>query len=111
MFPGFSTWKTERSGKDKGGGGLCIIYKDILHPHCWSPKVPGNLEYVKNERQWLLMESGQARVAFLHIYTACQSNKSDGFIQWNEDLFHLVTTATIKFRRDRFTVLFLEDFN
>ena len=111
QFPGFSTWKTERSGTEKGGGGLCIVYKDQLRPHCWSPKVPSNLEYVKNERQWLLLENGRARVAFLHIYIACQSNKSDGFIQWNEDLFHLVTTETIKLRRDGFTVLSLGDFN
>ena len=111
QIPGFSTWKTERGGTDKGGGGLCIFYKDALRPHCWSPKVPANLDYVKNERQWLLLTNGQERVAFLHIYVACQSHKNDGYLQWNEDLFHLVTTETIKLRRDGFTVLSLGDFN
>ena len=110
-IPGFSNWNTERSGSDKGGGGLCIFYRSNLHSHAWTPKVPANLKYVENERQWLLLTTGQARVAFLHIYIACQSHKNDGFLQWNEDLFQLVTTETIKLRRDGFTVISMGDFN
>ena len=108
---GFSVWKTERGGSDKDGGGLCIFYKDQLKPHCWSPIVPSNLSYIQNERQWLLLTNGKDRIAFLHIYLACQSHKSDGFLQWNEDLLHLVTQETIKLKIQGFTTLSMGDFN
>ena len=64
-----------------------------------------------NERQWLLLDNGKDRCAFLHVYIACQSNKSDGFLQWNEDLFQLLTQEAIKLRRQGFIVLSLGDFN
>ena len=108
---GFSVWKTERGGSDKGGGGLCIFYKDVLTPHHWSPIVPSNLSYIQNERQWLLLTNGNDHVAFLHVYIACQSHKNYGFLQWNEDLFHLITQETIKLRKQGFTILALGDFN
>ena len=52
--PGYSMVRAERGGGDKGGGGLCILYKDTLTPHHWLPKVEDRLKYVENERQWLL---------------------------------------------------------
>ena len=42
---------------------------------------------------------------------ACESNKNDGFLQWNEDLFNLLTEETIKLRAQGFTTLALGDFN
>ena len=69
------------------------------------------MEYIQNERQWLLIERGEERVAFLHIYVACQSFRSDSYLQWNEDLFHLVTQETIKLRKEGFIVLSLGDYN
>ena len=70
-----------RSGGDKGGGGLCIYYKDSLSPHPWLPKVQEDLKYVENERQWLLIDNGKERVALLHFYIACQSNRNDDFLK------------------------------
>jgi exonuclease III len=109
--PGFSLWKTERGGADKGGGGLCIFYKENLTPHQWSPPVPPTLSYIKNERQWLLLDGGKERCAFLHTYLACQSHKNNDFLQWNEDLFHLLTLEALKLRQQGFTLLALGDFN
>ena len=109
---GFTVWNTERSGSDKGGGGLSILYKDTLTAHQWSPAVPDTLDYVKNERQWLLLNSQSGKkCAFLHCYIACQNFASDSFIQWNEDLFHLLTTEAINLRRQGFMVICLGDFN
>ena len=108
---GYSAWQTERSGTDKCGGGLCIFYRNTLSPHCWSPPVSPKLAYVSNERQWLILTSGNERLAVLHIYVACQSHSSDGYLQWNEDLFHLVTTESIRLRKEGFCVLALGDFN
>ena len=70
-----------RSGGDKGGGGLCILYKSSLTPHEWMPEVPEALKYVAKERQWLLVDNGKERVALLHCYVACQSNRNDDFMR------------------------------
>ena len=88
-----------------------MIYKDTLTAHQWSPKVPAAMEYIANERQWLLIDNQAEKCAFLHIYVACQTNRSDSFMQWNEDLFHLVTQEAISLRRKGFIVLAMGDFN
>ena len=109
---GYTAWSVERSGSDKAGGGLVLLYKESLVAHQWCPQVSSDKEYVKNERQWLLLtnETGD-RCAFLHCYVACQTNTSDGFIQWNEDLFHLLTMEAISLRRQGFMVIAMGDFN
>ena len=109
--PGFTAWKTERGGSDKGGGGLCILYKPNLKPHHWTPHVPPELQYIMNERQWLLLDNGKERCAFLHVYIACQSKKNDDFLKWNEDLFQLLTQEAIILRKQGCIVLSLGDFN
>ena len=50
-------------------------------------------------------------MCILAHYIACQSNKSDSFLQWNEDLFHLVTQEAKSLRRQGFIVLAMGDFN
>ena len=110
-LPGFNIWKTERSGSDKGGGGLALLYKETLPAHQWTPAVPDNLQYIANERQWLIIDNQTERFAFLHVYIACQTTRSDSYLQWNEDLFDLVKTESIKLRREGFAVLAMGDFN
>ena len=109
---GYAIFNTERSGADKGGGGLSILYKDTLVTHQWLPSVLPEHEYVKNERQWLLLNSQTgSKCAFLHCYIACQSFSSDSYIDWNHDLFKLITTEAIQLRRQGFTVISMGDFN
>ena len=109
---GYKTWNTERSGNDKNGGGLTILYRESLVAHQWIPTVPSTLSYVSSERQWLLLNlPGGKKCAFLSIYVACQSFTSDHYMQWNEDLFHLVTQEAINLRRQGFMVLAMGDFN
>ena len=109
--PGFASWRTERGGGDKGGGGLCILYKDALKPHHWAPQVPFNLQHIENERQWLLIDNGKEKIALLHCYIACQSTTSNDYMQWNEDLFHLMTLELTKLKDQGFIVLCMGDFN
>ena len=101
-------WNTERSGSDKGGGGLTMVYRDTLTAHQWSPPVPAKQQYVMNERQWLLLGN---KLAFLHIYIACQTTRNDSYLQWNEDLFELVTKEAILLRRQGICCLAMGDFN
>ena len=69
------------------------------------------MEFVSNERQWLLVEGSSEWVAFLHVYIACQSNNSDDYLKWNEHLFSLITQETLLLRNQGFTILALGDFN
>ena len=107
----FRSWRTERSGPDKGGGGLCLYYHESLVAHCWVPSVPSEFTYVQNERQWLLFDGTANKFAFLHVYIACQTNQNNNYLQWNEDLFTLLNQETIKLRREGFSVVALGDFN
>ena len=101
-------WCSERSGGDKGGGGLALYYKDSLTAHQWTPPVPAAQLFIEKERQWLLLGN---KIAFLHIYIACQNNRDDSCIQWNESLFALVTQEAIMLRRRGFCCLAMGDFN
>ena len=103
--------RAERGGGDKGGGGLCILYRDTLTPHHWLPKVEDRLKYVENEMQWLLVDNGSQKCAMLHCYVSCQSVRNDNFIQWNEDLFELMTSELVRLRKQGFIVLCMGDFN
>ena len=107
---GYEAWHTNRGGSDKGGGGLTLLYRDTLTAHRYSPSVPANLEYIQNERQWLLITSGSDHVAFLHTYIACQG-KDDSFLSWNEDLFFLLTQEAKCLKQQGFTILAMGDFN
>ena len=108
---GYKSWSTNRGGSDKGGGGLTVLYRDTLTAHQYLPDVAVNMEYVKNERQWLLISSGKDRVAFLHTYIACQNNKDDSFLAWNEDLFYLLTQEAVQLKQQGFTIFAMGDFN
>ena len=101
-------WCSERSGGDKGGGGLALYYKDALTAHQWTPPVPAAQLFIEKERQWLLLGN---KIAFLHIYIACQNNRDDSYIQWNESLFTLVTQEAVMLRRRGFCCLAMGDFN
>ena len=79
--------------------------------HQWTPSVPHDLQYISNERQWLLITSQKEKCAFLHCYIACQNTNNDSFIKWNEDLFHLITKEAIQLRKQGFIVLAMGDFN
>ena len=108
---GYKTWNTDRGGSDKGGGGLTLLYRDSLTAHEHKPTVPSRMEYISNERQWLLVTNGKDRIAFLHIYIACKNNRDDSFLLWNEDLFFLVTQEALKLKQKGFTILSMGDFN
>ena len=88
-----------------------MYYHEDLSPHCWTPEVAAQHSYIKNERQWLLFSDAAVKFAFLHIYIACQTSRNSQYLQWNEDLFHLVTMETIKLRRAGYTVFSLGDYN
>ena len=108
---GYTAWSTNRGGSDKGGGGLTLLYRDSLTTHQYLPDIPTTLEHIRNERQWLLVNSGKDKIAFLHTYIACQNNRDDSFLSWNEDLFFLLTQEATRLKQQGFTILAMGDFN
>ena len=108
---GYKVWETNRSGCDKGGGGLTMIYREDLSVHKHIPSVSDHLQYIQKERQWLLLVNGTARCAFLHCYIACQTTRNDDYLQWNEDLFFLITEETKILKSQGFMILAMGDFN
>ena len=64
-----------------------------------------------NERQWLIIDSPGEKCAFLNVYAACNSFTSEDFIQWNQDLFSLITSEAILLRNMGYIVLAMGDFN
>lgn len=108
---GYNAWNTNRSGLDKGGGGLTLLYRDTLTAHQYNPNVPPHLKYITNERQWLLISNNNEKIAFLHVYIACQTTRSDAFLEWNEDLFFLITQESKKLKQQGFIVLVMGDLN
>ena len=49
----------------QGGGGLSLYYRDELTTHEHRPLVPDNFKYIENERQWLLVDNENTKLAFL----------------------------------------------
>ena len=105
------TYHGVRSGTEKGGGGLVIFYRDNLKVHRHKPEVPHELEYIQNERQWLLLHDGAKKCAFLHCYLACQTTRNDSYLRWNEDLFFLMKEEAKVLKQQGFMVLAMGDFN
>ena len=104
-------WESNRQGADKGGGGLTLLYRNTLNTHEYNPTVSDEYKYVMKERQWLLVSSGSNRCAFLHVYIACQNSRNNSYLQWNEDLFSLLTQEALELKRQGFFVLAMGDFN
>ena len=100
-----------RKGTDKGGGGLCLYYRNTLNAHLWIPNTSSSYLYVSKERLWLLIEGNSEKLAFLHVYIACQTSRSDDYLQWNNDLFALITEETLLLKAQGFSILALGDFN
>ena len=107
---GYRSWHTDRSGQDKGGGGLTLYYREDLRAHCHLPNVAPEHQYVSNERQWLLLEGGRRRVALLSTYMACVSSQND-YITWNTDLYTMMTMEARHLRTKGFAIIGFGDFN
>ena len=110
-IPGYKVWQTNRSGDDKWGGGLMMLYKEDMTAHQFTPHVAPEFSYVEKERQWLLLSRGPQKVAFLHCYLACQNNNNDSYLVWNEDMFHMLTQECLLLRNQGFIILAAGDFN
>ena len=80
--------------------------------HEWKPSVKDEQKYIEKERQWLLIHGeGSEKIAFLNCYIACQSFTSEDFIEWNEDLFQLLTQEASYLMKEGFMLLAMGDFN
>lgn len=88
-----------------------MLYKTQLQANQWRPHVTTKNKYLDKERQWLLIEGKQERLAFLHVYIACQNNNNMSYLQWNEDLFAMLTEETLIMKSQGYSILAMGDFN
>ena len=88
-----------------------MLYKETLTANQWPPTVSAKIKYIENELRCLLVEVSTERWALLHVYIACQTKINYDYIQWNEDLFYLISQEAINLRKQGFIVLALVDFN
>ena len=112
-IPGYLPWPSERKRYEKGGGGLTILYRNNLEAHRWTSEVPESQKYIEKERQWLLINQGHCKCAFLHCYAACVNyqDTTKTYLDWNRDLFCLLTQEAIQLKREGFIILAMGDFN
>ena len=73
--------------------------------------MPPGSQFIQNERQWLLINCGVQKCAFLHVYIACGSQTDTSFLHWNDTLFRLLTHEALSLKRQGFTNVSLGDFN
>ena len=107
---GYDFIASERSGLDKGGGGMVMYYKKSLTTHPWVPDVEDRFNDIQKERQWLLIEAGTAKVAFLHLYIACKG-KDNSYQEWNRHIYDLVGPEIVRIRKQGFSVVSMGDYN
>ena len=88
-----------------------MFYRDDLTAHQFTPKVPPEIAYIEQERQWLLLSKGPQKIAFLHCYLACQNNNNESYLKWNEDIYYLLIQECNLLKNQGFVILALGDFN
>ena len=92
---------------------MTILYQNNLEAHRWTSEVPDSQKYIEKERQWLLINQGHCKCAFLHCYAACVNyqDTTKTYLDWNRDLFCLLTQEAIQLKREGFIILAMGDFN
>ena len=107
---GYNHVVTERGGDDKAGGGLVTYYKEDILAHKWEPNGNHIHELVKEERSWLMIESG-VKLAICNVYVAAESSKNTGYKPWNEKLYEMLQAEINMLRDMDFNVWIMGDFN
>ena len=108
---GYHHYVTERSEKDKKGGGLIMYYKSEIPIRTW--KRPGkNLSSpTANETQWIMLETKTSKMAIANVYLACQSSKNKNFMDWNMEIYNDLKADVEVLRDLNFAILLVGDFN
>ena len=102
---------TERSEKDKKGGGLIMYYKSEIPIRTW--KRPGKSTALEtaNETQWVMLETKTSKMAIANVYMACQSSKNRNYMDWNMEIYNELKADVEVLRDLNFAIFMVGDFN
>ena len=114
-IPGYENFEVRRSDVDghKPGGGIACYTRrcDGLVVRRHSPNIShGGLEFVNNERVWVLVDSLQSRTAILGVYMGCQY-QDDRNAEWNDNLYLVLRREVMQLRSEGYRIAFLGDMN
>ena len=113
--PGYDVTEYRRSdlAGDKGGGGLALFTRkaDGLIFKDFDPDLPDPaLAFVRKERAWKTVETGNGKTAVCAVYAGFQS-PDDMNANWNDTLYSVLRMEVASLRKDGFRVVLLGDFN
>ena len=113
--PGYDVTEYKRSdlAGDKGGGGLALFTRkaDGLIFKDYDPDLPDPaLAFVRKERAWKTVETGNGKTAVCAVYAGFQS-PDDMNAAWNDTLYSVLRMEVASLRKEGFRVVLLGDFN
>ena len=108
---GYHHYVTERSEKDKKGGGLIMYYKSEIPIRTWKRPGKNSSSPTANETQWIMLETKTSKMAIANVYLACQSSKNKNFMDWNMEIYNDLKADVEVLRDLNFAILLVGDFN
>ena len=88
---GYKTYTNERMGEEKKGGGLAVLVKDNIMSNDWRGDPESEEEIrISKERLWILVHTGNVKLAIVDVYFACIHLNKPEVIRDNEVLVELL---------------------
>ena len=87
-----------------------ILVKDGIKHSSWNPVYP-ETPGTEKEKSWIMLHSGEARVAVGFVYMAAQVPGSEGYKIWNTSMYLSLQKDLEKLRTDGYEAYILGDFN
>ena len=114
-IPGYMTIEKLRSdvNEDKNGGGIAVLckQKEGLSFKAYDPDISDRQSvFVRNERQWVTIESESRKTAVCGLYLGCQNSKDNHGI-WNDLIYNQVLIEVGCLRKKGYRIILLGDFN
>ena len=109
-FSGYDWAVQERSGNQKGGGGLLSIWRDNIRVKVWLSAHTGKDDRYKNERMWTILDKG-AKLAVCNVYLATESRENNDYKEWNRELLAKIELEVGELREQGLEVVLMGDFN
>ena len=108
---GYNHAVNERTSDKKSGGGLVIYWKDTLPGKIWSNPNMNTTSKAYTEIQWLLIETGNSRIAIANTYMACTSTKNKNYVSWNTEIYNQLVDDVNVLRDMCCGIIMMGDFN
>ena len=110
MFQGYRTITVERGYGEKAGGGILLLVKDGIRHSAWNPVYP-ETPGTEKEKAWVLLHSGDIKIAIGFVYMAAQVPGNEGYRTWNSNMYLSLQKDLEKLKVDGYEAYIFGDFN